>query len=347
MAERRVALQATEDDERAASPAISRLGQEIQDIETPLERFRRRLDDAGFLLSRGQIDQDQFNRFREQEQNTLRQSDPLAQARQGLLQQIRSPLESFRESVREAGRVFGREPVLYRRAIESAMASFRANNQAFQVAQSLRTPGELLRDSVAEARKLFANDTENMSRAIADARERFRATDPIQSVVERFRTVREQIAAEYQELAAVLKNAPAELRRVIFERFKEEAQERIATDNPNTPVLGRIQEAIKTDAERVAGEISEAFQLVGKGLSLDDFRAFQRQAIHAFVDRPENPGPQLTSLATQSAAIASNIGSFAPSQRPDKQLLESQERQEELQEAMVEEMRKIRRKGLV
>lgn len=249
----------------ALTEAQRGLAEEINAIRSPLELFRENVQNAAELLKRGEISQGQFDAYKKQQFDQFRQSDPQTQARDSLIEQLKTPAEQLKQAIRQARMLFADDAKNFGRAVRAAVDQFKATDPAEQLKQQLMTPLEIFRQSVAQARQLFADSPEFLKRAMAAAAETYKAS--IQQ----------------------------------------------PKDDPAVKAAERIKQALRSDAQKVADQIAQAAALVKRGLlSGDQAKQFGQKLIQDYMG--ENPAvKELKQFATTSAAIASNIGAFAPS----------------------------------
>lgn len=323
------------------------LADEIGKIRTPLQAFRERMADAASLLKRGTIDQSQFDSFKQQETKRFKQNDPATQQRSALVDQLRTPMESFRQAIAEARKAFATEPAMFRRAVESARENFRANDKATQLALQLATPAEKLRTAVAEAHKVFANSPKQLSRALSAARRQFNFADPIQQLKTALATPAEILRARITELNRVLASAPPAIRAALLARGKAEAIDQFKKNDPANRKATSIKEGLKTDGAKIAQQMRQAWELVRRGLlSRADAATFGKKLqTEALGDRPDVKN--FEGLGTSNAFVAANLGQFAPAFDPDKESLEFAKKQAKLQKETVDELRQLNRKQVV
>ncbi|WP_436716394.1 hypothetical protein U8335_02275 [Roseiconus lacunae] len=317
---------------------------EINGIQTALETYRQRMKSAADLLDRGDIDQGAFDRFAKQELDRFKQNSPDIQAREQLAKQLRTPIEVFRDSIREAKRLFADDSENFHRAAREAAATFRQNDPMTQartaIMEALKSPAQVRDEAIAKAQKLFANAPETLGKAIAAANDQYRATDPAQQIADALRSPAEIFRDTVSRYRELLGNHPELLKKAIAEARKQFQQ-----SSPEFQKVKRIQDALVSEGAKVAKQIVEATQLMNRGLlSRDQRDAFVAKLRGDFLG--ENPGRQFGQLATQSAAIAGNIGAFSPDVKSERQSREAyQKRQIELQQATVDELRKVRQRG--
>lgn len=323
------------------SQEFSDLAKEIKEARTALESFKERMDGAKQLLDRGNISQAEFDRFAKQELDSFRRSDPVTQARESLRESLMTPIEVFQSAVDKADELFSKEPEMLKRAKEAAREQFRANDKATQVAEDLRTPLERFEDATAEANRLFADSPENLRRALDAAARQFKASDPAEQLRLQLRTPAEILRDRLNQLAEVIAGAPADLRAQLSARGKKEAFDEFNRSDPGRQAAKEIKESLKTDGQKIAEKVTEAAALVGKGLlSPRQFDEFRRVLIKDAVgDRPDVDLSE--SIASTSAAFASNVGAFAPTFDTDQELVKFNEKQLGVQQEMNAHLAKI------
>ena len=298
------------------SNAQQSLAKEIKSFQNPLERFQKRIEEAGLLLKRGVIDQSQFDAFKLREEKSFNEQDPAVQERNNLLEQMKTPVDRFNEAVKLAKRVFKDEPQKLEQAMKMAREQLRQMDPAEQMRQQLASPLERFRDSVENAKKLFPNDPEYFKRAVVSAFRGFFGSegfgnDPLQGA-------KDQLQKAQMELASVL-GGGAENLRGVFQRLNTEFEKLKAKtkDDPDVKAAGRLRDSLLSDVQRAAKKIAEAVRLVGKGLlSQSELRDLVSKVQDGLLG--EGPQKEINGLATSSALVASNIGSFAPSFRNDE-----------------------------
>ncbi|WP_149496189.1 hypothetical protein [Roseiconus lacunae] len=321
------------------------LANEIRGLKSPLEAFKERISDAKTLLERGEISQDQFDAFKTQATKDYRSADPRFQA----IEQLRTPLEIFKASVAEARELFQNDSKNLNRALVDAAEKFRATDPAAQAKLQLRTPAETLQAEIRKANQLFRDDPESRSRAIEQARNQFKATDPAEQFKAQLMTPAERFREAVERARKLFEDQPEYFKRALAAARKEfEASKPKPKDDPAAKAAQQIRESLKSDAQKVAEQIAKAAQLVNDGkLGRDEAAAYAKQLRENFLG--DAPGtPDLQQFATRNAAIASNVGSFAPTARDDKSDERAfRKKQLELSKKTAEELQRIRQKPFV
>jgi hypothetical protein len=318
----------------ALSQFDSDLAKEIAGMRTALESFRERVAGAERLLSRGSINQEQFDKFAKQELESFRKSDPVTQARESLRESLLTPIEVFEKAVAEAKTLFSDEPAMFDRARQAAIEQFKANDKATQLAQQLRTPLEKFEAAAEEANRLFADSPENLKRALDDAAEQFRASDPAEQLKMQLRTPAEILRDRMIELGEILASAPAEMREQLATRGRQQAFDEFNRTDPDRRGAKEIRDSLKSDGVKIAEKIAKASELVSKGLlSQRELAKFRGNLIKEAVgDRPEVDLSR--SVASTSATFASQVGAFGPAFNADQELVKFNEKQLEVQQEM-------------
>lgn len=256
------------------------LAEEIRDMKTPIQAFRDRIRDAGALLERGTITQEQFNKFAKAEYEAFRKQDPATQQREALADQLKTPAEKLRESILEARRLFAEDTEMFSRAVRAAREQFEATDPAEQLKQQLMTPLEIFRQSVEEAKRLFADDPEFLRRAVAAAFDTFKASQPqpkddpaVQAanrIKESLKTDAQKVAEQIGEAASLVgRGLTGEQARTFAQRLRDD----FLGDNPAV----RQFRSLATRSAAVAANIG------GFGPSFDNTaseeRAYRRKSL--------------------------------------------------------------------
>jgi len=354
----------------AAAEALKYYYRRQQDIEkvkgATLETRRRGLVEQSFRDAGQRVPADLRNRFEGFEDKSFRvvggSSGPaaLSNAQQDLaiqIQKMRTPLEAFRERMADAATLLKRGTITqaeYNRFKMSEVKNLRASNQDIQarntLKEQLQTPAEKLKKAVQSAARLFKGDAENYRRAVSAAVATFRATDRASQLAEDLKTplerFRDAVAEARQLFAGDAKN---------FARAVAAAKTAFEASKPEdigARVAEGIRDSLKSEAQKIAEKIGEAFSLFRSGkLTLSeakDFAAKLREDFLAADLERIKSAPRFQGLATRSAAVASNIGKFAPTfDNMESEVRAYQKKQLELQAATKKELIKIRRRGLV
>ncbi|KLU02964.1 Tail protein [Rhodopirellula islandica] len=335
--------EAFEKQARAAEEASRglKLKAEIEGIQSSLERYRERIDLARELLAKGDITQDQFGKFAAKETQAVRDSSPFVQAQKALAKSLMNPTELLQKALSDAARLFKGSPEMFRRARESAIAQFKANDRATQLAAQLQTPLEQYQAAIAEAKEVFANSPELLSRAMDAAADRFRASSPAEQLRMQIRSPAEQLQDRLSEINNVLQDIAPELRDSVGKRARSQAFSDFRRNDPDIQNATRIKDSLKTDGAQIAEKMLEASKLVSKGLlSKGELAKFRGNLIEEAVgDRPDIDLSR--SVASTSASFASQIGAFGPAFNADQELVKFNEKQVELQQEMTGHLAKI------
>ncbi|MCA9139958.1 MAG: hypothetical protein KDB00_24465 [Planctomycetales bacterium] len=252
----------------------------------------------------------------------------LTDAQRELVDEIKAmqtPLETFRDRIAKASELLNRGEInksQFDAFSRQEFDRYQRNDPVTQarntLADQLRTPAEELRKSIVDSRRLFADDVEMMGKAIRAAFEQFNATDPARQLAQALMTPAERFRADVAKAQQLLAGNPELIRRAVAaakERF--DAAQPKEKDDPQKTAADQIRESLKSDVQKVVGEIRKALDLVDAGkLSPKDAKAYATKLRKDFLQESLdkiNEGDKLRNLATQSAAVAANIGSFAPS----------------------------------
>lgn len=251
-------------------------------------------------------------------------SGALSNAARELAEDIRgmkTPIQAFRERIKMAGELLQRGTITqeqFKKFADAELQSFRAQDPATQsklaLTEQLKTPAEKLKQAIMEARRLFADDTAMFSRAVRAARDQFKATDPGEQLKQQLMTPLEIFQQSVANARQLFADDPEFLKRAIAAAFQTfQASKEQTKDDPAVKAADQIKEAIKTDAQKIAGQMARAAALVQRGLlTADQAKAFGKKLAQDYLG--DNPAvKELKQFATTSAAIAGNVGAFAPS----------------------------------
>ena len=264
---------------------------------------------------------------------------------------LRSPVELFKERMQGAADLLKRGTISreqFDKFAKIETQSFRGADPATQERDSLidqlKSPFQKFRESVMQAKKFFADQPELLKKAIDAARASFEASDPGEQLKAQLMTPAERFRVAIENARKLFADQPEIMRRAFAAASDEfKASQPKPQDDPAVQAADRIKEAIKTDAQKVAEQIAEATSLVGAGkLDRQDGETFVNQLRKDFLG--DNPGkPSYKQLATQSAAVAGNIGKFGPSFSNTASEERTYRRKAiELQQAANAELKKIR-----
>lgn len=328
---------------RAAEEASRgfKLKAEIEAIQSSLERYRERIDLARELLAKGDITQEQFGKFEAKERQTMRDSNPFLQAQKALAKSLMTPGEILRKAISGAARLFKGSPEMFRRARESAIAQFKANDRATQLAIQLQTPLEQYQTAITEAKELFANSPKMLGRAMDAAADRFRASSPAEQLRLQVRTPAEELQDRLREINNALQDVSPELRDSVGNRARSQAIGDFRRNDPSIQAAMQIKDSLKSDGVQIAEKIANASELVSKGLlSKGELAKFRGNLIqNAVGDRPEVDLSR--SVASTSSTFASQVGAFGPAFNADQELVKFNEKQVELQQEMTGHLAKL------
>lgn len=333
----------------AASPELDlELANEIRSMRTALQEYRDKIQNAQRLFDAGKITGAEFSRFAKAETDSFKRSDAVTQARESLREQLLTPIELFVKSVTSARELFANEPEMFKRAKEAAIAQFKANDAATQMAKQLRTPLEQYQAAIKEARDMFRNDPENLRRALSAAADAFRASSPVEQLKDSLRTPFEIFRDRMAEIREIVANAAPELRADLARRATAAARKEFEESDPDTRLAKEFRDGLKTPAQQTGEKFAEAMELAAKGLLTGgELGAIKRNLRKDFLG--DQPDVELSkSIQTTSAQVAAQLGAFGPTFDADKESLEYQKKQVELTIEMRDQMKKFNKKrGLV
>ncbi|MCA9136288.1 MAG: hypothetical protein KDB00_06005 [Planctomycetales bacterium] len=176
------------------------------------------------------------------------------------IEKLRSPLETFRERMKDANALLARgtiDQAQFDKFAKQEAERFKQNDPATRQRESLReqlqTPVEAFRKSIAEARQAFATEPAMFKRAVEAAREQFRASDRATQLAVQLQTPVESLRTAIAEAKRVFADSPKNLSRAIAA-----AQAQFRAADP----LEQLKTALRTPAEIFRARIAELNELL-------------------------------------------------------------------------------------